>query len=71
MKLPGKSTSYKNSVIALFPAILRLLEKNDMPVSELYRAISAEYSDFVSALDCLYALGKIDITERRLLHYAD
>ena len=71
MKLPGKSTSYKNSIIALFPAILRLLKNNDMSVSELYREMSSDYGDYISALDSLYALGKIEITEGRLLHYAD
>lgn len=71
MKLPSKSTPYKNSVIAMFPRILSMLSKNDMAVSDLYEQLK-EYScsDYTSALDALYALGKIEfIEERRMLHY--
>jgi len=71
MKLPSKTTPYSNSVISLFPRILKSLQKTDLPVSELYRQCSdRDYGDFISALDCLYALGRLEIDEeRRLLHY--
>lgn len=71
MKLPSKSTPYKNSVIALFPRILSLLGERDMSVSELYEQMK-NYScgEYMAALDALYALGKIDyIEDRRMLHY--
>ncbi len=71
MKLPGKTTTYKNSVIALFPVILKLLRKNDMPVTDLYEQVNADYGNFTGALDCLYALGKIELNDGRLLHYVD
>ena len=72
MKLPGKSILYKNSVIALFPVILSILQNGECSVSELYRQTDiASVSDYMSALDCLYALGKIEISEEGgLLHYA-
>jgi len=71
MKLPGKSTTYRNSVIALFPVILKLLRKTDMPVSDLYEQVHADYGNFTGALDCLYALRIIELNDGRLLHYVD
>ena len=71
MKLPGKSTLYKNSVIALFPVILQILQSGECSVLELYRQTGiASVSDYMNALDCLYALGKIEISEEGgALHY--
>lgn len=71
MKLPGKSTPYKNSVIALFPDILSVLRQDECSVLELYRQTGiSSVSDYINALDCLYALGKIEISEEGgLLHY--
>lgn len=71
MKLPGKSTHYKNSVIALFPVILSILLSDDCTVLELFRKSGIQsLSDYMSALDCLYALGKIEISEKgEMLHY--
>lgn len=71
MKLPGKSTTYKNSVIALFPAIIRILKIKDMSVSDLHKQIASDCGDYVAALDCLYALGKIELSERGMLHFVD
>ena len=50
MKLPGKTTAYKDSVISLFPDILRLLKTEDMTVSELRKIIKADYGNYVAAL---------------------
>lgn len=71
MRLPSKSTPYKDSVIAFFPAILGLLKQGDLSVLELYKqAQILNVSDYSNALDCLFALGKIEITEEGgLLHY--
>lgn len=73
MKLPSKTTPYERSVLALFPKILRVLREREKDVSELYAAAGADnYSDFMSALDCLYALGRIELDpERRLLRYVE
>ncbi len=71
MKLPGKSTPYKNSVLALFPDILSVLRQGECSVLDLYRQTGiTSVSDYMNALDCLYALGKIEISEEGgLLHY--
>lgn len=64
MKLPSKSTPYKNSVIVLFPDILSVLQLGECSVLELYRQTGiTNISDYMNALDCLYALGKIEISE--------
>ncbi len=73
MRLPSKVTPYVNSIIARFPDILEALEQRDMSPKELFEATTAvkkDMGDFLSALDCLFALGKIELLEEgRVLHY--
>jgi hypothetical protein len=67
MQLPNKITTFNESVLSKFPAILRFVEKGNVPVLELYNAVHAETEDvetFLEVLDCLYALGKIDFIEQ-------
>lgn len=73
MKLPSKTTPYQNSILAVFPTILTLLREQDLTVSELHKALpDIAYGDYVSALDCLYALRKIELdAERGKLSYVD
>ena len=74
MKLPGKSIMYSKSVFPLFPKILKELQTQEMTVNDLYMAVSTEhdFENFVSALDCLYALGKVKINEKeKKLYYVD
>jgi len=76
MKLPDKFTSYSESVIPRFPAILELLEESDLTPHELFVRLDAEDTDhgkikvnelfgIWDALDCLFALGKIRFDEER------
>ena len=75
MRLPNKVTSYTNSVISLFPDILEALAQQDMSPKELFELTSTrkkDMADFLSALDCLFALGKIELVEEgRVLHYVE
>lgn len=73
MKLPGKTTPYKSSIFVLFPGILTSLKEKTMTVSELYMSFpKLELGDYINALDCLYALGKIEIdSEKGTLYYVD
>ncbi len=67
MQLPNKITTFNESVLSKFPLILRLVEKGNMPVLELYNAVRAETEDvetFLEVLDRLYVLGKIDFIEQ-------
>lgn len=75
MRLPNKVTSYTNSIIALFPYILEALSQRDMSPKELYERTMTQkknMADFLSALDCLFALGKIKLIEgERTLRYVE
>lgn len=72
MKFPNKVISYKESVISKFPMILLLLEKRDYDAFSLYDELSKKMTinEFINALDCLYALKKIKLSEG-VIHYVD
>lgn len=62
MKLPNKIICYKESIISKLPIILNVLEDGSLSVIELFNNVKDcmdNVSDFIDALDCLYALGKI------------
>ena len=73
MRLPNKVTSYANSVVARFPDILAELQQRDVSPKELFELTTSgkkDMGDFLSALDCLFALGKIELNEEGgVLHY--
>lgn len=73
MRLPNKVTSYKESVLSKFSPILNELSQKDMLIYEVYFTTKDNYeniSDFLDALDCLYALNKIELlTNLEVLHY--
>lgn len=74
MKFPSKATPYKESSIAKFPIILKLLEESDMSPIEIYSSVKKskikDIVEFVDILDCLFAMGKIEV-RGELLHYVD
>ena len=66
MQLPNKLYSYKNSTLALIPVVLNELKQGPMLAGELYLAVKpalVEATDFLSVMDCLYALRAVDITD--------
>lgn len=73
MRLPNKVIPYTNSVIALFQDILEALTQQDMSPKELFEITAfrkKDIADFLSALNCLFALGKIELIEEgRVLRY--
>lgn len=72
MKMPSKVTPYKESVIAKFPVILEILEKQDLSLTELYGKVRKskvkDITEFVEVLECLYAMNKIEL-RKEVLHY--
>ena len=67
MQLPNKLYSYKNSTLALIPKVLRKIKENPVPVFELYDKLKPELNDatdFLSVMDCLYALRAADINDK-------
>lgn len=75
MRLPNKVTPYSHSIVARFPDILEVLEQQSMSLKELLEQTTSgkkDIGDFLSALDCLFALGKIELIEEgRIIHYVD
>lgn len=66
MQLPNKLYSYKASTLSLVPKVLKILRNGSISVKDLYLAIRpelADATDFLSVMDCLYALRAIDIDE--------
>lgn len=75
MKLPNKVITYKESTISKFPILLSCLKEQDMSPASLYKKIKSQVEDigeYIDILDCLYALGKIELIEHLgVLYYVD
>ena len=73
MKLPNKVTSYEESVLSKLLPILNLLSQKNMQIFELYSETREQYSSysyFIDALDCLFALRKIEyLDQEEVLRY--
>ena len=73
MRLPNKVITYKESIIAKFPPVLEVLKQQDISPSGLYKKVKRHMDDigeFMEVMDCLYALGKIELDMRKgVLHY--
>ena len=66
MQLPNKLYSYKNSTLASIPKVLSEIKDTSVPVFELYDILKPELNDatdFLSVMDCLYALRAADIND--------
>ena len=66
MQLPNKLYSYKNSTLALIPVVLNEIKKGPLIVNDLYLRVKPflnDSTDFISVMDCLYALRAADINE--------
>ena len=66
MQLPNKLYSYERSTLALLPKVLRRIKEHPVPVKTLFEEMQGELndaSDFISVLDCLYALRAADIND--------
>lgn len=62
MNFPDKVTCYGDSILAAFPIVLSALQKRSLSVSELYKKVGKmNVADFMEVLDCLYAMGKIEM----------
>ena len=75
MKFPSKVTPYKASILAKFPAVLSGLETENMKPDALYKKVKSKVADvgeFFFFLDCLFALGRIELNEEEgVLRYVD
>ena len=65
MQLPNKLYSYRNSTLALVPLVLRELQDGPLPIVTLFLRVKPslkEATDFLSVMDCLYALRAINVS---------
>lgn len=73
MLLPNKLIPYDQSILSKLPIILKELDNHPISVHELYKRVIKKMSgvnEFIDALDCLYALGKIEFDEKeKVLRY--
>ena len=66
MQLPNKLYSYKNSTLSLVPIVLREIKERPVAVTDLYNRVEPylkDATDFLSVMDCLYALRAVDIND--------
>ena len=67
LRFPSKDTPYAGSMLALFPDILERVQSEETTVEQAYHL-----ANFFSALDCLYAMNRIELDEkRRVLRYVE
>lgn len=74
MRLPSRVTPYKNSTFAKFPVVLSTLKDRDMYPQELYRQVKGKnfgVAEFIEVMDCLYILGRVELSKGGVLHYVD
>lgn len=71
MRLPSKTTPYKQSTLSQFLPILALLEKSPMTPKTLYQALEKNFlnvAEFIETLNSLYALRKIEMRGEKLFY---
>lgn len=70
MLFPSKVISYNESFLPKLPLVLQYLEKGPQKIRAVYKHMQGrvtDASDLFEVLDCLYALGMIDINGDNLL----
>lgn len=75
MLFPDKLFTYRESVISKFPFVLDIVKRQPITIKDLYVAVNSEVlgtSEFMDVLDCLYALGKIELDRNEeVLRYVE
>ena len=67
MQLPNKLYSYKASTLSIIPIVLKEVKTEPIEVMALYlqiRPLLSDATDFLAAMDCLYALRAIEINDK-------
>ena len=70
MLFPSKVISYNESILPKLPLVLHYLENGPKKISDVYRYTKGkvtDLSDLFEVLDCLYALGMVDLNGDSLL----
>ncbi|MDR0630502.1 MAG: hypothetical protein LBF70_00470 [Holosporales bacterium] len=73
--MPNKVTPFEKSVLVKFPLLLKEIKTGDISTIELFKRLKPKIgsiAEYLEVLDCLFALKKIELTEKsEVLHYAD
>ena len=67
MRLPSKVTPFMDSILYIFPLLLNEIKKEDIAPMTLFGKIKNRVdgiSNFLIALDCLFALNRIELKEK-------
>lgn len=70
MLFPSKVISYNESILSKLPLVLHYLERGPQKISNVYKYMRSKGTDateLFEILDCLYALGRIDMNGDNLL----
>ena len=72
MKFPNKVTPFNQSVLSKLVPIIQFLQEKDYTVYTLYNSLPVKMtiSEYIDALDCLYALG-VGALNKEVLHYVN
>lgn len=74
MKFPNKVTRYKDSAFPKMVIVLKALEKEDMTVLDLYKALKSKLKgveEFIQTMDCLRFLNAVEWKGEEVLHYVE
>lgn len=75
MILPNKLFSYNQSILPKAVIIAKTLANGEQGVSELFENLQDQFSgvdEFMDAMDCLYAIGRVELDpDRRVLKYVE
>lgn len=66
MQLPNKLYSYQKSTLALMPRVLKEIDNGTTDILDIFHKVRQELdepSDFLSVMDCLYALNVIEMSD--------
>ena len=73
MRLPSKVTPYRRSILAKFPAVIKILKQGDIRPGDLFQGVKRNginMGDFIEILDGLYLLGRVEFLQGKgVLHY--
>jgi len=67
MRLPSKVTPFMDSTLSIFPLLLNEIKKENITPMVLFGKVKNKVngiSSFLIALDCLFALNKIELIEK-------
>ena len=70
MKFPSKLYSVHESVIGKMTVVISKIPDNGIDVEELYinATKTIHTSDFIDALDCMYSIGVINISQDNIIY---